>query len=221
MVNQYILRLIAGLFALCLLPFLVHGQPRYTKKLREGDIIFQKLPCGGLCDAIIATTPCKPDMAFNHCGIVHLEKGQPYVIEAIGKAVQQTPMSTFVLRDSDKVIYIGRVNWFYTSVGNWCMSKGIEKARHYIGTPYDDAFLPGDTALYCSELIWECYRSSTGKPLFPLLPMTFKSPSTGTTFPAWDAYYKELGIPVPEGVAGINPCAIANAPLVEMMAFRK
>jgi len=214
-------RVVTGLVLVCVYTIPAGAQSDYLQKLREGDIIFQKLPCGGLCDAIIATTPCKPGLAFNHCGIVHFEGDKPYVIEAIGKAVQQIPVAAFVRRDTEQVIYIGRISWLMTSNGAKMLRPAIEKAKQYIGTPYDDAFLPGDKALYCSELVWECYRNEEGKSLFSLAPMTFKSPNTGTTFPAWEAYYRELGVAVPEGVPGINPCAIANADIVELMEFRK
>ena len=217
-----VLKSVLTLLALmCMCAGFAAAQGDYVEKLKEGDIIFQKLPCGGLCDAIIATTPCKPGLAFNHCGIIHFEGDKPYVIEAIGKAVQQIPVAEFVKRDTERVIYIGRIGWLMTSNGYMMLRPAIDRAERYIGRPYDDAFLPGDKALYCSELVWECYRNHEGKPLFSLAPMTFKSPNTGATFPAWDAYYKELGVAVPEGVPGINPCAIANSDMVEMMEFRK
>jgi len=190
--------------------------------LHDGDIIFQKLPCGGLCDAIIATTPCKPGLAFNHCGIIYFDKGAPFVLEAIGKAVQQTSLADFEKRDTERVIYVGRIDWGHVPWGDpSCMAKALIQARHYLGTPYDDAFLPGDSALYCSELVWESFRDRTSKPIFSLQPMTFRSPESHQTFPAWLAYYNELHRPVPEGVPGINPCAIANAPFITMMMLLK
>ena len=189
--------------------------------IKEGDIIFQKLPCGSLCDAIITTTPCKPGMAFNHCGIIHYHGTMLYVIEAIGKTVKQTPLAEFEKRDTEKVIYTGRVKPMKEAANQQLTAKTIEKALHYIGTPYDDAFLPGDKALYCSELIWECYYDNGGKRLFSLQPMTFKSPATGITFPAWTDYYTEIAQPIPEGIPGINPCAIANSDIIEFRSYKK
>ena len=199
----------------------VQAQTKDSKTIREGDIIFQKLPCGGLCDAIIATTPCKPGMAFNHCGIIHFDNQVPYVIEAIGKAVKQTPLAEFEKRDTDKVVYVGRIKSKAAQVSPLSAVNAVVTALQYIGTPYDDAFLPGDKALYCSELVWECYHDKKGQPLFGLQPMTFKSPNTGTTYPAWTSYYKDIGQPIPEGVEGINPCAIANADIIDFMTLKK
>ncbi len=183
---------------------------------KEGDIIFEKIPCGNLCDAIIETTPCKPGLAFNHCGIVHKEGKDVYVIEAIGKAVKQSPIATFLKRDTSSLIYIGRLKPQYAKA----IKPAVKKAQDYIGTPYDDTFLPGDSALYCSELVWDSYKQN-GTPIFTTQPMTFKSPKTNATYPAWTEYYQSLHQPIPEGVEGINPCLIANSDKVELIVVRR
>lgn len=184
-----------------------------ASQLQEGDIVFQKLPCGSLCDAIIETTPCLPGRAFNHCAIVHFENHKAYVIEAIGKAVKQTPLKDFLKRDTASILFVGRLKDKKTIAVN----KAVTKAENYVGTPYDDEYLPGDKALYCSELVWECFRYKNDTPLFQLQPMTFKSPKTGTTYPGWTAYYNELHAAIPEGEPGINPCAIANSDKIKLI----
>ncbi len=184
----------------------------YASFLEEGDIIFEKIPCGSLCDAIIETTPCKPGRMFNHCGIVHKEGASAFVIEAIGKAVKRTTIDDFLKRDTSAYIYIGRLRAKYKSA----IKPAVAQAEKYIGTPYDDAFLPGDSALYCSELVWDCYQQN-GNPLFSTNPMTFKSPKTNQTYPAWADYYRELHIPIPEGIDGINPCLIANSDVIDLV----
>jgi uncharacterized protein YycO len=188
------------------------AQTNVIPKLKEGDIVLQKIPCGGLCDAIIETTPCAPGRMFNHCGIVHYENNQPYVIEAIGKVVQQSPLPDFLKRDSSSILYVARMKPKYASY----IETAVKKAIVYVGTPYDDAFLPGDDALYCSELIWKVFKKNDSPNLFDMQPMTFKSKS-GKTFPAWQAYYKDLKMPIPEGKPGINPCAIANSEVIDLI----
>lgn len=192
------------------------AQQHLYDDLREGDIIFEKIPCGNLCDAIIETTPCKPGLAFNHCGIVHKEHDSVYVIEAIGKAVKQSAISTFLKRDTSSLIYIGRLKVQYRNA----IQPAVSTAKKYIGTPYDNAFLPGDSALYCSELIYDSYKQNDTA-IFSTQPMTFKSPKTNSTYPAWTEYYNDLHIPIPEGVDGINPCLIANSDKLEMMIFKQ
>jgi len=182
-------------------------------KLKEGDIVLQKIPCGNLCDAIIETTPCEAGRMFNHCGIIHYEGNLPYVIEAIGKKVSLNPLSDFLKRDTSSVLYVARLKPQYASY----IEPGVKKAIIYLGTPYDDLFLPGDDALYCSELVYKVFKKDSAPNLFPLAPMTFKSKS-GKTFPAWESYYKEYKKPIPEGQPGINPCAIANSDRIILMA---
>lgn len=203
--------LVSVLFILICVSANSYGQ----EKLKEGDIVLQKIPCGSLCEAIIETTPCEPDRMFNHCGVVHYDGGQAYIIEAIGKEVKQNTLETFLKRDSSsKTLSVARLKPRY----NAYILPAIRKAIHYVGTPYDDAFLPGDDALYCSELVYRIFKLDNTPYLFSLAPMTFKSKS-GKTFPAWAEYYKDLKMEIPEGQPGINPCAIANSGAVEVVTI--
>ena len=194
------------------LPFT--GSAQQKTAFQDGDILFQKLPCGGLCDAIIATTPCAEGRRFNHCGVVQLVAGKSFVIEAIGNQVQQTPLQKFLARDTAVTISAGRPHWKTKGEGK----QAAMKAATFIGRPYDDAFLPGDTALYCSELVWEVSKRGNKK-LFQLEPMTFKE--GGATHPAWVSYYEKLGVAPPEGVLGINPCGLANSPELDFWQIAK
>lgn len=183
---------------------------RNLPELRQGDLVFQNLTCGELCRAIIAVTPCRPGKTFNHCGIVDVTDSGVYVIEAIGEQVGYTPMDTFLKRNENPVAFArlhGKEQPAQAAVPN---------ALQYVGRPYDHAFLPGDDALYCSELVWESYRENE-KRIFHLEPMTFKAPGTDSTFEGWKKYYRQLNQPVPEGVPGINPCGIANEPFLEWL----
>lgn len=186
--------------------------PSRIPVLREGDILFQKLPCGSLCDAIIETTPCSDAYAFNHCGIFRYTDGKPVVVEAIAGKVRETPLMFFTQRDTATKLSVGRL-----ADSSVAMSAAYT-SRKYLGRPYDDAFIPGDSALYCSELVWESYQSPGG-PVFQLEPMTFRS--GGRTHPGWVEYYMKLGVAIPEGEPGINPCGIAGSEAVRMLAIPK
>ena len=187
-------------------------QEQLMTRLQQGDIVFQNLTCGELCRSILAVTPCKIDKTFNHCGIIQVTDTGIFVLEAIDVKVQRTPIKSFLQRNANPVAF-ARVQ------GKASVSTAaVNRAFTYLDRPYDDAFLPGDSALYCSELIWECYEEN-GKKIFELQPMTFKAPGTDSTFAGWKNYYQALDRPVPEGMPGINPCGIANEPFLEWLAL--
>ncbi len=182
--------------------------------LRTGDVIFQTLPCGSLCDAILATTPCASGRRFNHCGVIVEQRKLLYVVEAIGSNVRRTRLDSFSRRDTASTLAVGRPH--YRSAGE--AIDAASRAVSYIGTPYDDPFLPGDSALYCSELVWESCRSN-GQKLFSTAPMTFREREK--THSGWVKYYQSLGVPPPEGVPGINPCALAVSPALDFFYVPK
>ncbi len=184
-------------------------------QLKEGDILFQFIPCGPLCDAIVATTPCAEDHPFNHCGILLLQGDSVLVLEAIGREVHTTPLAAFLKRDTGQTVYIGRLK----GASDAELAADLARAKALRGRPYDDVYLPGDSALYCSELVYESYYRN-GKRLFQPEPMSFKS-AGGQTFPGWIDHYRELGRDIPEGLPGTNPCGLSRDPAIELLRLRK
>lgn len=168
--------------------------------LDPGDLLFQDLDCGPLCDAIEAVTEGVDGRDFSHVGMVVRNGDGLAVCEAIGAGVHLTSLAQFTAR-SAKVL----VGHWPDSLRSLAFRASVE-ALHLVGTPYDDAFLPGTEKLYCSELVALTFQQANGgAPFFDVPPMTFKDPSTGAFFPAWVEYYAALGQPIPEGVAGCDP----------------
>lgn len=177
---------------------------------QNGDLLFQDIDCGGLCDAIEAVTPGLKDKHFSHIGLVTIIGDSTFVIEAIGKNVHLTPIKKFILRQTDAAnhpkIVVGRLKHQYQKLN----TKAIQFAIKQEGKLYDHAFIYNNGKYYCSELIYDAYRfANKGKPFFQLFPMTFKDPKTKKTFPAWVDYYKDLKMKIPEGKPGCNPGSIA------------
>ena len=50
--------------------------------------------------------------------------------------------------------------------------------------------------------------------------MTFKDPETKEFFPAWVAYYAELGEAIPEGESGLNPGSISRSQKIDILSVR-
>ena len=175
--------------------------------LQPGDLLFQ-VGEGGMTDAIEAAT----DGTFSHVGILD---DSPFggVWEAVpGAGVRHVSLRQF-LRESAldgggrPMVSVYRVPSF-----SWQDVK--KRVQALDGRPYDMAFLPGTEEIYCSELVYECYRDSLGAPLFETVPMRF-SGADGRILEYWISHYEKLGLSVPEGKPGTNPNELSRTPFLE------
>lgn len=179
---------------------------------RNGDLLFQDLDCGPLCDAIEAVTEGAEGMDFSHLGMIFInDRQEVMVIEAIGTSVQLTPLVSFLNRsmdlDGQPKVVVATVSDTLRPVAE----KAVLLALKHLGEPYDNAFLPGNDKWYCSELIAASFNAAAGRVLFPNAPMTFKDPVGKQFYPVWVEYYSELQMRIPEGVPGCNPGAMSTA----------
>ena len=81
--------------------------------IQEGDLLFQDLDCGPLCDAIEAVTEGVNGKDFSHCAMVVKINDSLKVVEAIGDQVQVITLHDFFARSGDTAsiqnITVGRV----------------------------------------------------------------------------------------------------------------
>ncbi|MFT4061526.1 MAG: YiiX/YebB-like N1pC/P60 family cysteine hydrolase [Edaphocola sp.] len=181
--------------------------------LRSGDLIFQDLDCGPMCDAIEAVTEGVNGQKFSHIGLVYGNGDTAKIIEAIGEAVRFTPMATFLQR-TDNPMPVARLRKRFCRL----IPMALKYATSQIGVPYDDAFLYDNGKYYCSELIYDAFKAANkGKPFFKLFPMTFKQPGGATFFPVWVAYYRKLGMAIPEGNPGCNPGGLSRSRKIKIL----
>ncbi len=190
---------------------------RDTVKLQQGDLVFQDLDCGELCDAIEMVTTGVYDKKFSHVAIVSKidSDGKAYVIEAYD-GVSEVQFSELLKRNPKTKVVIGRLKQEY----QYMVPIAVARAYKLLGKPYDSKFMLNNDSYYCSELIYEIFKyDDKGKviELFPLNVMTFKDPKTGKTMDVWIKYFKELGVSVPEGESGINPGAISRSRLIQVI----
>ena len=178
---------------------------------KNGDLLFQDLDCGPLCNAIESVTLCYKGMPLSHIAIVEIVNGNIHVIEAIGSNVHKTPIDIFLKRSVDTngipKIIVGKLKPAYKNL----LPKAILFCNKQIGKKYDDMFLPNNDKYYCSELLYNAFKyANKGKVFFALQPMTFKDKITHQYFPVWIDYFAALKIDIPEGIEGCNPASIAN-----------
>lgn len=191
-----------------LLIFFIISQIGFSQnvKLKTGDIIFQSMNCGPLCDAINQVTEGYKGHDFNHLGLVYIQNDSIYIIEAGGNAVQLTSLEKFKSY-TNETMFVGRLKRRFRKF----IPEAVSFSLKQIGIPYDDAYLYNNGSYYCSELIYDAFLDAYKKPFFELQPMTFKAPNSNTYFEAWQEYYDSLKMEIPEGQLGCNPGGISTS----------
>jgi hypothetical protein len=189
------------LIILLLLAVSLSAQERQKLPLADGDLIFQDMDCGPLCDAIEAVTEGYGGKDFSHMGMVYHRNDTVYVIEAAGSAVRLSTLEKFSW-NTKKEMPVLRLKKKYRHL----IPSAIAFSLKQLGVPYDDEYVYDNGAYYCSELIYDAFLfANGGEAFFELTPMTYKQPGSDEFFPAWTAYYKAIGKTIPEGLPGCNP----------------
>lgn len=186
------------------------GQTR--SKLQEGDLLFC---CADTSNAITDVTQGYHGLPIDHVAVVHRiggDDGLLYVIEAKKPAVCLTPIDTFWNENPGGVL-VCRVK---TDVD---IRQSVKRCLKMVGKPYDDLFLPGDSAVYCSELVQLNYVDSHGELVFEPVPMSFHD-ATGQVTEYWREFYARRGMTVPEGAPGSNPGELSLRPQIMNIAYR-
>lgn len=182
-------------------------------ELKDGDLLFQDMDCGPLCDAIEAVTEGYDKTDFSHMGMVYHRNDTIYIIEAAGNAVRLNTVENFK-KNTRKPILIGRLKKKYTKL----IPTALNYATMQMGVPYDDDYVYDNGSYYCSELIYDAFKNANGgNPFFELQPMTYKQPGTNEFFPAWVEYYATIGKPIPEGLPGCNPGGMSMSDKIEIV----
>lgn len=182
-------------------------------KLQDGDLLFQDMDCGPLCDAIEAVTEGYNGNDFSHMGMVYHRNDTIYIIEAAGKAVRLSTLEKFS-KNTKKPMPIGRLKKKYRKL----IPDAIRFSLKQLGIPYDDEYVYDNGSYYCSELIYDAFKAANkNKPFFQLFPMTYKQPGTNDFFPAWVDYYKEIDKTIPEGLPGCNPGGMSTSDKIEII----
>ena len=181
-------------------------------ELQEGDLLFC---CADSANAITDVTQGYHGLLIDHVAVVHRiggDDGLLYVIEAKKPAVSLTPIDTF-WNENPGCVLICRVN---TDVD---IRQSVKRCLMMVGKPYDDLFLPGDSAIYCSELVQMNYVDSQGELVFEPVPMSFHD-ATGQVTEYWRDFYAGRGMTVPEGALGSNPGELSLRPQIKNIAYR-
>ena len=190
-------------------------------QLQPGDMLFQDSDCGPFCESIEKVTFGINGAKFSHVGMVIPKKSDSLiVIEAVSAGVIETSFDDFFNRSFDKdgnsKVVVGRLKSEYLHF----VPTAIRYAKTKLGKAYDEGFDINNDKYYCSELLYESFReANNGVPIFELQPMTYIDPDTKETFPIWADYFKDLGIPIPEGEPGLNPGGMSKSDFIEIVHY--
>ena len=190
--------------------------------LKTGDLVFVGIPAdysleeGSMDSAIAAATGSPDSLNLIHVAIAEVEDGQPWIIDATIKyGVDRHPLDTFLtqftLKDGSLPVFeVMRLKDDHVA------ATAVERAKTFVGTPYDVAFLPENGALYCTELVQVSYLTDDGTRLFPSAPMNFKN--TEGEFPLyWQQLFALIGQSIPQDIPGTNPQAMAMDPQLKLV----
>ena len=172
-------------------------------RLQTGDLLFQAGESSDMTGAITAATGENGRLNFSHVGIAVVKNGADSVLEATTNGgVRLTALPEFLARSAKIGGRPAVVAMRLKDTAGVC--EAVRRARSHLGLPYDYSFRPDNGKFYCSELVWECYRTNDGSPIFTARPMNFRA-EDGTLPQFWTELFARRGESVPEGVPGTNP----------------
>ena len=186
-------------------------RPKDLTMYQHGDFIFSQI--GAPANAISAVTEGYRGARVNHVGVVVVNDQGTFVLEAFPPEVRVTQIDVFVRRSQHEGgaprILLARLVPAYGDLIGPAIAYGIQQRN----LPYDQLYLTGENALYCSELLVDMFRAANGgEAFFAERPMSFRDLVTGELHPAWVAYYDRFGMGVPEDEPGSNPGDISKDP---------
>ena len=199
---------LTGIKAFTLMAALCAALYAHGQALQEGDLLFC---CSDTANAITSVTSGVGDLPIDHVAVVHRiggDEGLPYVIEAVKPEVRLTPVDSFLCENNQ--VLLGRVN------ADVDVPRSIRRCLSMVGKPYDDLYLPGDSAVYCSELVQLNYVNYQGSLVFAPIPMSFHDAS-GQVTEYWRDFYSRRGMEVPENAPGTNPGELSRRPQVTII----
>ena len=123
---------------------------------QNGDIVFQTSESVMSQGIQLAT-----HSAYSHVGILFYENNKWMVYEAI-QPVCKTELNEWQKRGKDGTCEFRRLSLDTTKLSTEQITKMKAFAEKQIGKNYDTAFDWDDEKMYCSELVWKCYKEGAG-----------------------------------------------------------
>jgi len=182
-------------------------------KPQPGDLFFQDIRCGAMCDAIKESTYGYNEIPLSHIAMVVDDHD---IIEAIGLDVHKISIKKFLARslDSEKnpLVIVGRLG------DGSLISQAIANSESWLGLAYNTDFDYKNNyqKFYCSQLIYDAFRlANNNSEFFGTINMTFKV--SGEILEDWVRYFEMISRPIPEGKLGTNPAQISKSDKINII----
>lgn len=205
--------------------------------LRNGDLLFV---VNGQGNNITDVTDGVDGLGIDHIALF----SDGNVVEAIPEyGVVENPLDSFLVRLSDREsVLVGRIEGVD-------VEESVANARKFLGRPYDDIFMPSDSAIYCSELVQKSFVfkdrlkerdhnvkgmavvrddvkdmnpkvTGSGDKHFVFGTIPMSfHDSAGRVTEYWTTFYEVRGLTVPEGEPGTNPGQLSRDPNVRILGY--
>lgn len=175
--------------------------------------MFRGASSSNLSEAINEVTQTSKSTNYTHIGICDVVDGKVIVYHSdLGKGVVKESLESFV-KPEDTISY--NVDLYrIKTIKPIQIDNALSNAKSLIGKPYNFTYILEDEGYYCSEYIYELFKTDS---VFQLEPMTFKNPKTNKYHSGWIKHYQDLGIEIPEGKLGCNPNGMANSDAIEFI----
>ena len=178
-----------------------------TTPLRDGDVVFQS-NTSPTAQAIRLATHSQ----WNHCGIVFVENGKPFVYEAV-QPVRRISLEDWAAQGTGGKYAAKRLKQS-TALDAKKLSTLKAATSKHLGKNYDLAFSWSDDRMYCSELVWKAYESATSTEL----GKRQKLRDFDLSHPLVQAKLKgRYGDKIPLDEEVISPEAVWASPLLEVV----
>lgn len=179
-------------------------------ELETGDLLFQVGAHSPMTEAIAEATARNGRLDFTHVGIALHSPEADSVLEASGRGgVRIVALEEFLDAsariDGRPAVVAMRLR---DTAG---IAASVLRARSHLGQSYDWSYRPDNGKMYCSELVWESYRTPHSDRKFEARPMNFRA-ADGSMPDFWVELFEKAGEAIPEGVPGTNPNDLAREP---------
>ena len=207
-------------FIICISILLLFTSCRQADKsgIQTGDLVFVTLPAGyHLYNRDYEASPDKPESFEDliiHTAIADVDKQGVWIIDAtLAHGVDRHPLDTllsdFSLKEGYSCDYI-----VMRLKDNRDAKRYVANAKKELGKKYNINFTPTPDALYCTELVRNCYLDRKGNPIFEEAPLDFRD-REGNMPDYWTWLFGRLEKEVPQGVMGTLPQSMIEDPLLE------